>query len=67
VLLTDNQHQLQPPGSTSGFPLTPESDTKFTLAGQLLEFVTDGQGAVTHLVLHIVEGDRKAIRKSNLQ
>jgi hypothetical protein len=67
VLLTDNQLQLQPPGSTSGFPLTPESDTKFTLAGQLLEFVTDGQGAVTHLVLHIVEGDRKAIRKSNLQ
>jgi len=45
-------------------PLTAVSDTVFTVsAGAQIQFVMDGQGSVTHLVLSTVEGEIKAPRK----
>jgi hypothetical protein len=44
-------------------PLKTESETTFSAAGQPVEFVKDAQGVVTHLVIHQVEGDFRAIRK----
>jgi len=44
-------------------PLTPLSDTTFSISGGRLEFVKDEQGVVTHLVAHVVEGDLKAVRR----
>ena len=32
--------------------------------GTRLDFVKDDQGVVTHLIFHIVEGDMKAVRKT---
>jgi hypothetical protein len=52
-------------GAAGKIPLTAESDARFSGGGQPVEFVTDSQGAVTQLVIHMVEGDRKAIRKGN--
>jgi hypothetical protein len=46
-------------------PLKTESETTFSVAGQPVEFVKDAQGVVTHLVLHQVEGDFRAIRKGD--
>ena len=66
VTLSGEQLVLVPPGAGGKIPLTTESDVKFSVGGQPIEFVTDSQGMVTHFVLHIVEGDRKAIRKGNL-
>src|SRR5215469_2468671 len=45
--------------------LIPLSDSKFFFleAGGQVEFFKDGQGAVTHLVASVVEGDFKAVRR----
>jgi hypothetical protein len=44
-------------------PLTAVSETKFYFEGAHLEFVKDDHGAVTHMLVQIVEGDFKALRK----
>jgi hypothetical protein len=46
-------------------PLKTETETAFSAAGQPIEFVKNDQGVVTHLVLHEVEGDFRAIRKGD--
>jgi hypothetical protein len=46
-----------------GFPLIPRSQTHFDSAEGAVEFVTDAAGAVTHLVLHAVEGVDRFDRK----
>jgi len=66
VLLESGQLALQMPGSTGKMPLKPESETTFSIAGQPIEFVKNGQGAVTHFIVHAVEGDQKAIRTGDL-
>jgi hypothetical protein len=45
-------------------PLLTESETTFSVVGQPVEFVKNDQGTVTHIVLHAVEGDMRAMRKS---
>jgi len=47
----------------SKYPLTAISQTKFFFQGTHLEFVKDGSGAVTHMIIQTVEGDFKAPRK----
>jgi len=44
-------------------PLIPLSDTAFSAAGDLITFVNNDQGLVTHLLWRTPEGDQKAIRK----
>jgi hypothetical protein len=44
-------------------PLTPRSETEFSAPFGHISFVKDDQGAITHLILQIVEGDLKAVRK----
>jgi hypothetical protein len=46
-----------------GLPLVPRSQTQFDSAGGAVEFVTNAAGAVTHLVLHAVEGAERFDRK----
>ncbi|HTB16833.1 MAG TPA: hypothetical protein VK708_01905 [Bryobacteraceae bacterium] len=45
------------------YPLTAVSETRFYFEGAHMEFVKDGSGKVTHLLLQSVEGDFKAPRK----
>jgi hypothetical protein len=66
VVLDGTQLSLLVPGSSGKMVLTPESETTFSIAGQPVEFMQDGQGFVTHFVVHAVEGDQKAIRTGNL-
>ncbi len=39
------------------------SDTSFSFSGTVLQFVADGQGAITHFLTHAVEGEDRAVRK----
>jgi hypothetical protein len=45
-----------------GPPLIPLSDTIFASPFGRIEFVVDARGVVTHLLLRVVEGDKKAPR-----
>jgi hypothetical protein len=42
--------------------LIPQSTTKFLFRGAVIEFVPNGQGEVTHLIAHAVEGSFKGPR-----
>jgi hypothetical protein len=43
--------------------LDPLSNTMFSLAGSLIEFVRDGPGPATHFLMKTVEGETKAVRR----
>ena len=43
--------------------LRPFSEKSFSLSGWWIEFVTDGQGTVTHFVGHAAEGETKGVRR----
>jgi hypothetical protein len=49
------------PGMGSG-RLIPQSSTKFLFRGAVVEFVSNEQGEVTHLIAHVVEGSFKGTR-----
>lgn len=49
------------PGRGSG-QMVPQSTTMFSFSGAMIEFVADEKGDVTHLVVHVVEGDFKGPR-----
>jgi len=66
VLLDGESLAIQIGSGGGKLPLTTESESRFSVAGQPVEFVKNDQGAVTGLILHIVEGDQKAVRQGNL-
>ena len=39
------------------------SETSFSFSGTVLQFVADGQGVITHFLMHAVEGEDRAVRK----
>jgi hypothetical protein len=43
--------------------LIPMSGTNFSYSGTVIQFVTDEQGAITHFLMHAVEGEDRADRK----
>ena len=49
-------------GQSGKIPLVAHSETFFTMEGTGVEFVRDEKGAVTAMVEHWVEGDRKYVR-----
>ncbi len=49
-------------GQSGKVPLTAHSETSFTMEGTGVEFVKDEKGAVTAMIEHWVEGDRKYVR-----
>ncbi len=49
-------------GQSGKTPLTAHSETAFTMEGTGIEFVKDEQGAVTAMIEHWVEGDRRYLR-----
>ena len=63
ITLEGDQLSLKMAGVASKFPLEAKSETTFSLAGGSLIFFADDKGAITHLVLTIVEGDFKFIKR----
>jgi hypothetical protein len=43
--------------------LFPMSGTSFSYSGTVIQFVANGQGAITHFLMHAVEGEDRADRK----
>lgn len=50
-------------GADSKLPLEATSETTFSAFGGSIIFFADDKGSITHLVIQIVEGDFKAIKK----
>jgi len=42
--------------------MVPQSATMFQFRGAVLEFVSNDKGEVTHVIVHVVEGDFKGPR-----
>jgi hypothetical protein len=66
VIVENDQLVLQIASGGGKIPLTAESESQFSVAGQPVDFVRNDQGVVTHLVFRAVEGDQKAIRQRDL-
>ena len=62
VTLSDGQLFMATEGKDKA-PLTPLSETLFSLFGDRLEFARDGRGAVTHFAFIAAEGNLKAVRR----
>jgi hypothetical protein len=63
IILDGDQLFLKTAAAASKFPLEAKSETTFSAFGGSIVFSADDKGAVTHLVLRIVEGDFKFIKK----
>ena len=63
VSVEGDQLMIDVPGRGSG-RMVPQSTTMFSFRGGIIEFVADEKGDVTHLVVHVVEGDFKGPRIS---
>jgi hypothetical protein len=50
------------PGGAGKIPLIAQSESTFSMEGNLVEFVKDANGAVIRVVQHWTEGDRVATR-----
>lgn len=61
VSVEGDQLMIDVPGRGSG-QMVPQSTTMFLFRGATIEFVPDEKGEVTHLVVHVVEGDFKGPR-----
>jgi hypothetical protein len=46
-------------------PMTPLSETTFSVTGTRFDFAINDQSVVTHLIIHVVEGDLKAVRRAD--
>ena len=61
VTLDAGQLMIDVPGFGSG-RMVPQSATMFQFRGAVLEFVSSDKGEVTHVIVHVVEGDFKGPR-----
>ena len=61
VSVEGDQLMMDVPGRGSG-RLIPQSTTMFAFLGASIEFVSNEKGEVTHLMVHVVEGDFKGPR-----
>jgi hypothetical protein len=66
VTLAGDQLMLQRPRDKVRSPLVPIADTNFVHigSGSAIEFIKDAQGAVIQLIVRIVEGETRAVRRS---
>jgi uncharacterized protein DUF3471 len=66
VTLAGDQLMLQRPRDKVRSPLVPIADTHFVHigSGAAIEFIKDAQGAVIQLIVRIVEGETRAVRRS---
>ena len=62
VVSLEDGHLGVAEGQTGRIPLVAHSETFFTMEGTGVEFLKDEHGAVTAMVEHWVEGDRKYVR-----
>ena len=51
------------PGGAGRIPLVAQSESSFSMEGNVVEFVKDAKGAVTGVIQHWTEGDRYAVRR----
>jgi hypothetical protein len=63
ISLEGDQLFLKMAGAPSKLPLEAKSETTFSAFGGSIIFFADDKGAITHLVLQIVEGDFRFIKK----
>ena len=61
VTLEGNRLMIDP-GGAGKIPLIAQSESTFSMEGNLVEFVKDANGAVIRVVQHWTEGDRVATR-----
>jgi hypothetical protein len=61
VTAEGDQLMMDVPGRGSG-RMVPQSATMFLFLGANIEFVPNEKGEVTHLIVHVVEGDFKGPR-----
>ena len=61
ITLDAGQLMIDVPGFGSG-RMVPQSATMFQFRGAVLEFVSNDKGEVTHVIVHVVEGDFKGPR-----
>jgi hypothetical protein len=62
VTVVEDQLMIEHP-LLGKIPMSIRSENAFSMLGTLIEFVSDDHGAVSHLMMHGVEGDMKAVRK----
>jgi hypothetical protein len=63
VVTLDGTQLMIDPGGAGKIPLVAQSETSFSMEGNIVEFVKDAKGAVTGVLQHWTEGDRYARRK----
>lgn len=63
IVTLDGDHLMMDPGGAGKVPLVAQSETSFSMEGNIVEFVKDKSGAVTGVLQHWTEGDRWAVRR----
>ncbi len=63
IVTLDGDRLMIDPGGAGKIPLLAQSETSFSMEGNIVEFVKDAKGSVTGVLQHWTEGDRYAVRK----
>lgn len=63
IVTLEGDRLMIDPGGAGRIPLIAQSETSFSMEGNIVEFVKDANGAVTGVLQHWTEGDRYAVRK----
>jgi hypothetical protein len=63
VVTLEGNRLMMDPGGAGKIPLVAQSENKFSLEGNIVEFVKDGKGTVIGVRQHWTEGDRYAVRR----
>lgn len=63
VVALEGNRLMIDPGGAGRIPLIAQSESSFSMEGNVVEFVKDAKGAVTGVIQHWTEGDRYAVRR----
>jgi hypothetical protein len=63
VVTLEGNRLMIDPGGAGRIPLVAQSESSFSMEGNVVEFVKDARGAVTGVIQHWTEGDRYAVRR----
>jgi hypothetical protein len=63
VVTLEGDRLMIDPGGMGKIPLIAMSENSFSMEGNIVEFLKDGNGQVTRVVQHWTEGDRTASRR----
>jgi hypothetical protein len=63
VVTLEGNRLMIDPGGAGRIPLVAQSESSFSMEGNVVEFVKDAKAAVTGVIQHWTEGDRYAVRR----